>query len=86
MAAKASASRRASVRRIVASAGTEIVVGGIPAGAQRGPDRLRGVRSPLRDRGDRPGAGQDRSGGQREDGDERMPPPGGGSWVGMVAR
>jgi hypothetical protein len=35
---------------------------------------LRGVRGPLRDRGDRPGAGQDRSGGHGQDRDQRVTP------------
>jgi hypothetical protein len=49
-------------------------VGGIAAGAERGTDWLRGVRGPLRDRGDRPGAGQDRSGGHGQDRDQRVAP------------
>jgi hypothetical protein len=49
-------------------------VGGIAAGAERGTDWLRGVRGPLGDRGDRPGAGQDRSGGHGQDRDQRVAP------------
>jgi hypothetical protein len=47
-------------------------VGSITASAERGTHRLRGVRGPLSDRGHRPGAGQDRSGGHGKDRDQRM--------------
>jgi hypothetical protein len=39
------------------------VVGGVTAGAERGPYRLGSIRGPLGDRGHRPGTGQDRGGG-----------------------
>jgi hypothetical protein len=58
------------------------VTGGVAAGAQRGPDRLGRIRGPLGDRGDRPGAGQHRGGGQAQDGDQRMAAATGGSRVG----
>jgi hypothetical protein len=58
------------------------VVGGVAAGAQRGPDRLRGVGGPLGERSDRPGAGQHRGGGQAQDGDQRVAAATGTSGVG----
>ena len=57
------------------------MVGRLAAGAERRPDRLRDIRGPLGDRVQGPGAGQDRAGGQGGDGDERMSPSAGGSWV-----
>lgn len=54
----------------------------LPAGAQRGVDRLRGVLSPFGDRGHGPGAGEHRGGGQGEDGDDRVAAATVGSWVG----
>jgi hypothetical protein len=47
-------------------------VGSVTAGAERDTHRLRGVGGPLSDRGHRPGAGQDRSGGHGKDRDQRM--------------
>jgi hypothetical protein len=58
------------------------VVGGVAAGAQRGPDGLGRLGGPLGDRGDRPGTGQDRGGGQGEDGDQGVAAATGGSRVG----
>jgi hypothetical protein len=46
--------------------------GGVSAGAERGPDRLRGIGGPLGDRGHRPGAGQHRGGGQSQDRGQRV--------------
>jgi hypothetical protein len=46
------------------------VAGGVVAGAQRDPDRLGHVGGPFGDRGKRAGAGQDRGGGQPQDGDQ----------------
>jgi hypothetical protein len=57
------------------------VAGGVAAGAQRGADRLRGILGPLGDRGHGAGTGQHHGGGHGQDGDERVPPPGAGSWV-----
>jgi hypothetical protein len=48
------------------------MVGGVTAGAQRGPDRLGRVGGPLGDRDDRPCAGQHRGGSQAHDGDQRV--------------
>jgi hypothetical protein len=56
------------------------VVGRIAAGAERGPDRLWGIRGPLGDRGHRPGAGQHR-GGHGQDGDQPMAAATATSWV-----
>jgi hypothetical protein len=58
------------------------MVGGVVAGAQRGPDRLGCIGGPLGDRGDRPGAGQHRGGGQAQDGDEGVAAALGSSRVG----
>jgi hypothetical protein len=58
------------------------MVGGVAAGAQRGPDRLGRVGGPFGDRGDRPRAGQDRGGGQAHDGDQRVAAATGRSRVG----
>jgi hypothetical protein len=58
------------------------VAGGVVAGAQRGPDRLGCLGGPLGDRGDRPGAGQDRGSGHGQDGDQRVAAATGGSRVG----
>jgi hypothetical protein len=55
---------------------------GIVAGPERGTHRLGCVRGPLGDRGDRPGARQDRSSGEHQDGDQRVTAPGAGPWVG----
>jgi hypothetical protein len=49
---------------------------------QRSPDLLRCVGGPFGDRGDRPGAGQDRDGGQAQDGDQRVAAATGRSRVG----
>jgi hypothetical protein len=55
-------------------------VGGVTTSAERGTHRLGGIRGPLGDRGHRPGAGQDRGGGQGQDRHQRVPaaagPPG----------
>ena len=58
------------------------VAGDVAASAQRGPDGLRRIGSPFGDRGDRPGAGQHRGGGQAQDGDQRVAPATGRSRVG----
>jgi hypothetical protein len=58
------------------------VVGGVAAGAQRGPDLLRRVGGPSGDRGDRPRPGQDRGGRQAQDGDQWMAAATGSSRVG----
>jgi len=58
------------------------VAGGVVADAQRGPDRLGRVGGPFGDRSDRPGAGQDRGGGQGEDGDQGVAAATGRSRVG----
>jgi hypothetical protein len=58
------------------------VARGVAAGADRGPDWLGRVGGPLGDRGDRPGAGQHRSGGYGEDGDQRVAAATGTSRVG----
>jgi hypothetical protein len=42
----------------------------VAAAAQRDPDRLGRVGGPFGDRGNRAGAGQDRGGGQAQDGDQ----------------
>jgi hypothetical protein len=52
--------------------GDSEMVGGVTAGAQRGPDRLGRVGGPLGDRDDRPCAGQHRGGSQAHDGDQRV--------------
>jgi hypothetical protein len=54
----------------------------IAAGSERGTYGLGCVGGPLGDRGDRPGARQDRSSGQHQDGDQRVTAPGAGPWVG----
>jgi hypothetical protein len=46
------------------------LAGGVVAGAQRDPDRLGRIGGPFGDRGKRAGAGQDRGGGQPQDGDQ----------------
>jgi hypothetical protein len=48
------------------------VVGALTAGTERGTHRLGGIGGPLGDRGDRPGAGQDRGGGHGEDRGQRV--------------
>jgi hypothetical protein len=60
------------------------MVGGVAAGAQRGPHRLGRISGPFGDRGDGPRAGQHRGGGQAEDGDQWVASAMGGSrvWVG----
>jgi hypothetical protein len=58
------------------------MVGGVAAGAERGPDWLGRFGGPLGDRGDRPGAGQHRGGGQAQDGDQPVAAATGGSRVG----
>jgi hypothetical protein len=58
------------------------VVGGVAAGAERGPDRLRGIGSPFGDRGHRAGAGKHCGGGHRQDGDEWVAAARSGSRVG----
>jgi hypothetical protein len=55
---------------------------GVAAGNECGPDRLGRLGGPLGDRGHRPGAGQDRGGGDGQDGDERMAAATGSSGVG----
>ena len=62
------------------------VAGGVAAGAQRGPHRLGRVGGPLGDRGQRPGTGQHRGGGQPQDGDQRVAAATGSSRVGDAAR
>jgi hypothetical protein len=47
-------------------------VRGVAVGAERGTHRLRGIGSPLGDGGGRPGAGQDRGGGQGQDRGQRV--------------
>jgi hypothetical protein len=58
------------------------VPGGVAAGTECGPHRLGRIGGPLGDRGHRPGAGQDRGGGDGQDGDERMAAATGSSGVG----
>jgi hypothetical protein len=58
------------------------VVGGVAAGTHRGPDGLGRIGGPFGDRGDRPGAGQHRGGGQAQDGDQRVAAATGRSRVG----
>jgi hypothetical protein len=58
------------------------VVGGVAAGAERGPHRLGRIGGPFGDRGKRPGAGQHRGGGHGQDRDERVAAAAGGSRVG----
>jgi hypothetical protein len=60
--------------------------GRIAAGPQRGTHGLGCVRGPLGDRGDPPGARQDRGSGEHQDGDQRMPAPGAGPGSVTVAR
>ena len=55
---------------------------GIASGADRGPDRLGCVGGPFGVRGERPRTGQDRGGGEHEDGDQRVPAPGANPGVG----
>jgi hypothetical protein len=55
--------------------------GGLLAGAQGGPDRLGRIGGPFGDRGDRPGAGQDRDGGQAQDRHQRVAAASGSSRV-----
>jgi hypothetical protein len=80
--ASASGSRRARVRRMVASQGTTQWAGGVPAGAKRLADRLGGIRGPLGDRGHRPCAGQHRGSGHGQDRDQRVTAATLGAWVG----
>jgi hypothetical protein len=54
---------------------------GLLAGAQGGPDRLGRIGGPFGDRGDRPGAGQDRGGGQAQDRHQRVAAASGSSRV-----
>jgi hypothetical protein len=58
------------------------VAGSVVAGAERGPDRLGRISGPLGDRGDRPGPGQHRGGGQGQDGDQPVAAATGRSRVG----
>jgi hypothetical protein len=58
------------------------VVGGVAAGAERGPDLLGRVGGPFGDRGDRPRPGQDRGGRQAQDSDQRVAAATGSSRVG----
>jgi hypothetical protein len=62
------------------------VVGGVAAGAQRGPDRLGRIGGPVGDRGDRPGPGQHRGGGQPQDGDQPVAAATGSSRVGNSSK
>jgi len=55
---------------------------GIVTGPERGTHGLGCVGGPLGDRGDRPGARQDHSSGEQQDGDQRVTAPGAGPWVG----
>jgi len=55
---------------------------GIVTGPERGTHGLGCVGGPLGDRGDRPGARQDRSSGEQQDGDQRVTAPGAGPGVG----
>jgi hypothetical protein len=57
------------------------VVGRVPAGAKRRPDRLQSIRGPLGDRAQPPGAGEHRSGGHGQDRDQRVAAPTGRSRV-----
>jgi hypothetical protein len=61
------------------------VVGGVAAGTHRGPDVLGRIGGPFGDRGDRPGAGQYRGGGQAQDGNQRVAPATVGGGVGDAA-
>jgi hypothetical protein len=63
-------------------AGHHPVGGGVPAGAKRLADRLRGIRGPLGDRGHRPCAGQHRGSGHGQDRDQRVTAATLGAWVG----
>jgi hypothetical protein len=56
--------------------------GGVVAGAEGDPDWLGRISGPFGDRGDRPGAGQHRGGGQGQDGDQRVAAATGSSPVG----
>ena len=68
---------------MVASQGTTQWAGeGVPAGAKRLADRLRGIRDPLGDRGHGPRAGQHRGSGHGHDGDQRVTAATLGAWVG----
>jgi hypothetical protein len=58
------------------------VVEGVAAGAERGPDGLGRLGGPFGDRGDGPGAGQHRSGGQAQDAGQRVAAATGRSRVG----
>jgi hypothetical protein len=57
------------------------LVGRLALGAQRGPDHRRGIRGPLGDRGQGPGAGEHRGGGQGQDRHQPMSAARAGSWV-----
>jgi hypothetical protein len=61
--ASASASRRPECGGCGPGLNGEMA-GGVAAGTQRGPHRLGRIGDPVGDRGDRPGAGQHRGGGQ----------------------
>jgi hypothetical protein len=50
-------------------------VRGLSAGAERDPDRLRGISGPLGDRDHRPGAGQHSSGGHGQHGNQWVAAP-----------
>jgi hypothetical protein len=63
-------------------AGDGEVVGSVAAGAQRGRDELGRIGSRFGDRGDRPGACQDRGGGQAQDAGQRVTAATGSSRVG----
>jgi hypothetical protein len=63
-------------------AGHHPVGGGVPAGAKRLADRLRGIRGPLGDRGHGPCAGQHRGSGHGQDRDQRVTAATLGAWVG----
>jgi hypothetical protein len=67
---------------MVASAGTANCSGDSTAGTQRSPHRLGRVGGPFGDRGDRPGAGQHRSGGHGQDGDQGVAAATAGSRIG----
>jgi hypothetical protein len=58
------------------------VVGGVAAGAERGPDRLESIGGPFGDRGHRVGAAQHRGGGHGQDGDKGVAAATGASRVG----
>ena len=67
---------------MVASAAPAKWPGASRRGTQPGPDRLGRVCGPLGDRGDRPGAGQHRGGGQAQDGDQGVAAATGSSRIG----